>query len=74
MKAFLVTAAAVFGLITVVHIWRVIVEGSRLAREPWFVLMTLAAAALCAWAVRLLRLTPWQGPPAPGASSAETTV
>ena len=46
MKAFLITAAAVFGLITVVHIGRVIVEGARLATEPWLVLMTLTAAAL----------------------------
>ena len=57
MKAYVMTTGAVFGLITLAHIWRVIVE-PHLAREPWYVLLTLAAAALCLWAVRLL----WRSP------------
>jgi hypothetical protein len=36
----------VFGLLTVVHIWRVLAEGTYLARDPFFVLITIAAAAL----------------------------
>jgi hypothetical protein len=55
MKAYLVTTATVFGLITVVHIWRAVAESSLLAREPWFVLITLLAAALCVWACGLIR-------------------
>jgi hypothetical protein len=55
VKAYLVTTGTVFGLITVAHIWRVITESTALARDPWFILVTLLAAGLCAWAFRLLR-------------------
>jgi hypothetical protein len=55
MKAFLITTGSVFGLITLAHIARVIAEGPRLATDPTFVLLTLVAAALCAWAFWLLR-------------------
>jgi len=50
LKAYVLTAGATFGLLTVVHIWRIIVEPS-LATDPWFILITLASAALCvaAW-------------------------
>lgn len=55
MRAYLITTSTVFGLITMAHVWRVAAESQALIREPWFVLMTLAAAALCVWALRLLR-------------------
>ena len=55
MKAYVMTSGAIFGLITLVHVWRVFEEGPRLASEPWYVLITLAAAGLCLWAWRLLR-------------------
>jgi hypothetical protein len=55
VKAYVMTSGAIFGLITLVHIWRVFEEGTRLVSEPWYVLITLAAAALCLWAWRLLR-------------------
>ena len=58
MKAYVMTTGAVFGLLTVAHIWRVIEEGSHLATDPWYLLITAAAAALCLWAVRLL----WRSP------------
>jgi hypothetical protein len=58
MKAYIMTTGAVFGLITLAHIARVFAEGPQLAREPWFILMTLAAAALSVWAVRLVWRTP----------------
>jgi hypothetical protein len=54
MRAYVITTGAVFGLITLAHIWRVAVEGSALAIDPWFVLLTLASAALSFWAWRLL--------------------
>ena len=57
MKAYLITTGSVFGLLTVLHIWRAIVE-RHLATEPWFILITIASAALCLWAVRLLRRRP----------------
>ncbi len=58
MKTYVVTTGVIFGLITLAHIWRVIEEGPQLARDPWYVLLTIAAAVLCIWAVRLL----WRSP------------
>jgi len=54
MRAFLTVTAIVFGLVTVAHIWRMVSESPNLAREPWFLALTILAAALCIWAVRLL--------------------
>jgi hypothetical protein len=58
MKAYIVTTAIVFGLLTLAPIWRGIEEGPHLAAQPWFILITVAAAALCVWAVQLLRRWP----------------
>jgi hypothetical protein len=55
MRAYVMTTGSVFGLLTVVHIWRAIAEGSHLATNPWYILITVAAAALSLWAWRLLR-------------------
>ena len=54
MKAYLITTGAVFGLLTLAHIWRVIEEGPHLMTQVPWVLITVAAAALCLWAFRLL--------------------
>ena len=58
MRAYLITTAVVFGLLTLAHIWRAIEEGMHLLTEPWWVLITLAAAALCVWALFLLGRRP----------------
>ena len=58
MKAYVITTGAVFGLLTVTHIWRAIEEGSHLATDPWFLLITVTAAALSLWACRLLWARP----------------
>lgn len=55
MKAYVVTTGTVFGLLVLAHVWRLAVEGTRLMRDPWFVAMTIIAAALSLWALRLLR-------------------
>ena len=55
MKAYLTTTGAVFGIVTLAHLWRMIEEWPRLATDPWYVSLTLATAALCLWALRLLR-------------------
>jgi hypothetical protein len=55
MKAYVMTTGMLFGLLTVVHLWRALEEGPHLATDPWFILITLLAAALCIWACRLLR-------------------
>jgi hypothetical protein len=57
MKAYVMTTGAVFGLITLAHVLRVVAEGPRLVSEPFFVLMTVLSTALCLWAWRVLRLT-----------------
>jgi hypothetical protein len=51
------TTGALFGLLTLSHILRIIDEGPHLATDPWWVLITIAAGALCLWAWRLLRLS-----------------
>jgi hypothetical protein len=56
MRAYVMTTGAVFGLITLAHVLRILAEGSHLLREPVWVLLTLATAGLCVWAWRLLRL------------------
>lgn len=56
MKAYLMTTGAVFGLLVVAHIWRIVGESPALAKDPLYVAITVAAAALSLWAWRLLRL------------------
>jgi hypothetical protein len=54
MKAYVMTTGTVFGLIVAAHIWRLIDEGSALAKHPAYLITTLAAASLCVWACRIL--------------------
>jgi hypothetical protein len=56
MKAYLMISGGVFALLVVAHFARIITEGPQVARDPWFVLSTVVAGALCFWAWRLLRL------------------
>jgi uncharacterized membrane protein len=55
MKTYLWVTGTVFGLLTVVHIWRMVIESMAPAREPWFLLITAVSLALCLWAFGLLR-------------------
>lgn len=59
MKAYVTTTGSVFGLLVLAHIARVVAEGPRVAADPLFVLLTVVAAALCAWAGYLLRTRSW---------------
>ena len=54
MKIYVITTGAVFGLLTVAHIWRAFYE-RHLATEPFFVLATIATAIFCLWAVVVVR-------------------
>ena len=54
MKAYLITTATVFGLITVAHVARVFAEGPHMASDPFFLAITLLAAGLSIWAWWLL--------------------
>ena len=58
MKAYVMTTGTVFGLLVIAHVWRAFEEGSRVVKDPVYILLTLAAAALCLWAWRVLRLMP----------------
>jgi hypothetical protein len=51
------TTGVLFGLIAVAHLWRVFEEGARLAADPFFILLTVLAAALSLWAWRLVGLS-----------------
>ena len=55
MRAYVITTGALFGLLTVAHALRIVAEGPQLLTQPWWVLVTLTAAGLCVWALRLLR-------------------
>ena len=57
MKAYVMTTGALFGLLTLAHHLRIIQEGRHLATDPLYLLITVAAGALCLWAWRLLRLS-----------------
>ena len=54
MKTYVAFTGGVFGLVVLAHIWRAIEEGPHMARDPWFIGMTVAAASLCLWAASLL--------------------
>ena len=58
MKAYLATTGTVFGLMVVAHVWRAVAEGPAIVKNPVFILLTAAAAALSVWAWRLLAAMP----------------
>jgi hypothetical protein len=55
IKAYVVTTGVVFGLLTVAHVLRMVMEDRQLAADPVYVAITLAAAALSVWSVYVLR-------------------
>ncbi len=66
MKAYLITTGLLFGLLAVAHALRTISEWSRFGTDPWFILepiIGVIGAALCIWALRLLRHTSSQQSP-----------
>ena len=55
MKAYVITTGAIFGLLTVAHLLRIVMENPHLATEPVYILLTVASAALGIWALFVLR-------------------
>ena len=53
MKTYVIITGAVFGLLTLAHVWRVVEEGPRVL-DVWWILVTIAAGAFCVWACRLV--------------------
>jgi len=57
MKAYIITTGAIFGLLTVAHIVRVVMGEWQLATDPVFASFTVLSAALTGWARLVLRRT-----------------
>jgi hypothetical protein len=57
MKAYVITTGVVFALLTLMHIARMFADGARVATDPFFIIMTVAAAALTFWAWRVLKVS-----------------
>lgn len=55
MKAYIITSGGIFGLLTIAHLLRIVMENRHLATEPVFFVITLASATLCLWAFYVLR-------------------
>jgi len=53
MKAYVTTTGALFALLVLVHVWRAVAEGPYMLRDPFYILVTAACAALAVWAWRL---------------------
>jgi len=60
MRAYVMTTGVIFFLLVVAHLWRIVAEAPRLAGDPSYLAITLAALLLSLWAGRLL----WRRPPA----------
>ena len=54
MRSYVITTGVAFSLLTLAHVWRAVVEGWGVAKDPWFVLSTLVATSLAIWAWRIL--------------------
>ncbi|HEX4649065.1 MAG TPA: hypothetical protein VH111_09585 [Steroidobacteraceae bacterium] len=60
MKAYLLVTGAIFGLIGVAHLLRLVLEpGHSLSAHPWFfagnLTLFIVGGGLAVWALRLLR-------------------
>lgn len=55
MKSYVITTGTVFGLLTLVHVWRMFVEGPHRVHDPFFLALTALTACLSVWAVFVLR-------------------
>lgn len=53
MKTYVTATGVIFGLVAVVHVWRMFVE-PHLATHLAYILVTAAAALLSVWAARLV--------------------
>lgn len=52
-RAYVITTGTLFGLLTIVHIWRVVVERD-LATDPAYLGITAIAAAMAVWSWRVV--------------------
>jgi len=59
VKTYVLVTGILFALLTLAHVWRMIVE-RNLATDPWYLGITAAAAIMSLWAWRVL----WRSRPA----------
>lgn len=52
MKVYIATSGTIFGLLTLAHVGRIVLESSALMKDPSYLAITAAAAAMCIWAWR----------------------
>jgi len=55
MRAYVITAGALFALLVLAHVARLFAEGLAVAREPLFAGATLLSLGMVVWAWRVLR-------------------
>ena len=60
MTPYIIVTGIVFALLTVAHVLRLFAE-PHLVGEPWFMVVTLAAAGLAVAAWRVVRRAPTRG-------------
>jgi hypothetical protein len=53
MKAYVTTTGVLFALLVAVHVWRAFAEGGSVFKNPIYVALTVAGAALAIWAWRV---------------------
>ncbi len=53
MKVYIAASGTIFGLLTLAHIARIVLESSALIKDPSYMAITAAAAAMCVWAWRV---------------------
>jgi hypothetical protein len=56
MKSYIITTGVLFALIAIAHVLRIVAEWPRFATDPFYLLLTIAAAMLSLWAWRILRV------------------
>jgi hypothetical protein len=58
MKVYLITTGSLFGLLALMHMWRIVAQWPRLLHDSGEIVeagIGVVALALCLWAWRLLR-------------------
>jgi hypothetical protein len=55
MRAYLAVSGSVFALLVIAHFWRLSEEGLGMLSRPEFLISTVAAGGLAAWAIALWR-------------------
>lgn len=55
MRIYVLITGLIYGIITVLHAWRVIQEGTGKLHDPWFLGFTILSVVMALWAWLILR-------------------